>query len=55
MTNYTIRPEQPGDEAVIYDLVERAFAPMPFSDGKEQDLIDALEALRYAPKQAWQH
>ena len=42
MTSYTIRPEQPGDEAAIHDLVKRAFAPMPFSGGNEQDLIDAL-------------
>ena len=42
MTPYTIRPEQPGDEAAIYDLVARAFAPMPFSEGDEQDLVNAL-------------
>jgi putative acetyltransferase len=40
--NWTIRPEAAGDEAAIHDLVERAFAPMPFSDGNEQDLVDAL-------------
>ncbi|MEP2988048.1 MAG: N-acetyltransferase [Parasphingorhabdus sp.] len=34
--------EQVGDEKAIYDLTERAFAPMPFSDGDEQDLINAL-------------
>mgnify|MGYP006192782465 CR=1 FL=1 len=44
MTGWTIRPEQPGDEAAIHDLVARAFAPMPFSDGDEQDLVDALRA-----------
>jgi putative acetyltransferase len=37
-----IRPEQSGDETAIHDLVERAFAPMPFSDGDEQDLVDLL-------------
>lgn len=41
---YSIRPEAPGDYAVIYDLVKRAFAPMPFSDGDEQDLVSALRA-----------
>lgn len=35
-----IRPEEPGDEAAIHDITERAFAPMPFSDGDEKDLID---------------
>ncbi|HEX4848635.1 MAG TPA: N-acetyltransferase [Novosphingobium sp.] len=44
MTGWTIRPEQPGDEAAIHDLVARAFAPMPFSEGDEQDLVDALRA-----------
>lgn len=44
MTGWTIRPEQPGDEPAIHDLVRRAFAPMPFSDGDEQDLVDALRA-----------
>lgn len=38
----TIRPEAPGDEAAIYDLVARAFAPMPFSGGDEQGLVNAL-------------
>jgi putative acetyltransferase len=40
--DFTIRPETPGDEAAIYDLVKRAFAPMPFSGGDEQDLVDLL-------------
>lgn len=39
---YTIRAEQPGDTIAIHDLVRRAFAPMPFSGGDEQDLVDAL-------------
>lgn len=44
MTSWTLRPEQPGDEAAIHDLVSRAFAPMPFADGDEQELVDALRA-----------
>ena len=44
MKTYSIRPEQVGDEAAIHDLVKRAFAPMPFSDGDEQELVDALRA-----------
>jgi putative acetyltransferase len=39
---YSIRPEEPRDYASIYDLTKRAFAPMPFAGGDEQDLIDAL-------------
>ncbi len=42
MTTWTIRAEQPGDEPAIHDLVKRAFAPMPFSEGDEQHLVDAL-------------
>jgi putative acetyltransferase len=42
--DHTIRPEAPGDESTIHDLVKRAFAPMPFSDGDEQDLVDLLRA-----------
>ena len=44
MTDYTIRTEAPGDEAAIHDLIARAFAPMPFADGDEQDLVDRLRA-----------
>lgn len=44
MSNYTIRAEAAGDEASIHDLVEQAFAPMPFSDGDEQELVDRLRA-----------
>jgi putative acetyltransferase len=43
---WTIRPEATGDEAAIHALVERAFAPMPFSDGAEQDLVDRLRDRR---------
>ncbi|WP_114521382.1 N-acetyltransferase [Altererythrobacter sp. ZODW24] len=42
MTAVTIRPEQAGDEPAIYELTKVAFAPMPFSEGDEQDLVDAL-------------
>jgi putative acetyltransferase len=34
-----IRPERAEDHAAIYDVTKRAFAPMPFADGDEQDLI----------------
>jgi putative acetyltransferase len=37
-----IRLEAPCDYAAIYDLTKRAFAPMPFAGGDEQDLIDQL-------------
>ena len=37
-----IRSEQPSDHATIYDITKRAFAPMPFADGDEQDLINKL-------------
>lgn len=40
--DYLIRPEESRDHAAIYDLTKRAFSPMPFSDGKEPDLIGAL-------------
>lgn len=42
MIPITIRPEQDGDEAVIHGLTEAAFRDMPFSDGDEQHLVDAL-------------
>jgi putative acetyltransferase len=38
----SIRPERPGDFAAIRDITQRAFAPMPFADGDEHDLIDKL-------------
>jgi putative acetyltransferase len=37
-----IRFEASGDYATIYDLTKRAFAPMPFAAGDEQDLINQL-------------
>lgn len=39
-----IRPETARDHAAIYDVTKRAFAPMPYSDGDEQDVIDRLRA-----------
>ncbi len=42
MTAVTLRPEAPGDERPIYVLTTAAFLDMPFSDGDEQDLVDAL-------------
>jgi putative acetyltransferase len=39
-----VRPERAGDEAAIFDLTARAFAPMPYSEGDEQHLIDILRA-----------
>lgn len=41
---YTIRPEQPGEEVAIHDLVTRAFDGHPYSDGDEQHVIDRLRA-----------
>ncbi len=40
--NIVIRPEQPADQAAIYDITKRAFAPMDYAGGDEQDLIDRL-------------
>ncbi|WP_226699492.1 GNAT family N-acetyltransferase [Qipengyuania gaetbuli] len=42
MSAITIRPERAGDEAVIHELTEAAFRDMPFSEGDEQELVDAL-------------
>lgn len=42
MSAIAIRPERPGDEATIHRLTEAAFRDMPFSEGDEQHLIDAL-------------
>ncbi len=39
-----IRPETERDHAAIYDVTKRSFAPMPYSDGDEQDVIDRLRA-----------
>lgn len=37
-----IRSERPTDQDEIYALTARAFAPMPFADGDEQELIGKL-------------
>jgi putative acetyltransferase len=37
-----IRPESIEDHHAIYNLTKRAFAPMPFAGGNEQDVINAL-------------
>ena len=42
MTTFTIRPELRGDEKVIHRMTEAAFKDMPFSEGDEQHLVDAL-------------
>ena len=39
-----IRREKPGDENCIYEVTKVAFAPMPFSDGTEQDCVNKLRA-----------
>ena len=39
-----IRKERPGDEARIYEVTAAAFAPVPYSDGNEQDCINKLRA-----------
>jgi putative acetyltransferase len=40
--DFFIRPEAPDDRAAIWDITRRAFAPMPYAGGDEQDLIDRL-------------
>jgi putative acetyltransferase len=40
-SDLVVRPERPGEISAIYDLTRRAFAPMPFSGGDEQDIINA--------------
>jgi putative acetyltransferase len=44
LNTISIRPEQAADHAAIYDITKRAFAPMPYAGGDEQDLIDTLRA-----------
>jgi putative acetyltransferase len=39
-----IRDERTEDQPAIYSLTQRAFAPMSFAAGDEQDLIDVLRA-----------
>lgn len=38
--NFLIRPERPDDYEAICNLTKRAFAPMPYAGGNEQELID---------------
>lgn len=40
----SIRPEAPADAWAIHALTKRAFAPMPYAGGDEQDVIDRLRA-----------
>ncbi len=40
----TIRAERPGDEDIIHELTQAAFAPMPYSSGTEGAIIRALRA-----------
>lgn len=40
----TIRAERPGDEDIIHELTQAAFAPMPYSAGTEGAIIRALRA-----------
>ena len=42
LTNIQIRPEEQRDHGAIYDVTKRAFAPMPYAGGNEQDLINIL-------------
>ena len=42
--DYSMRREAPGDEAAIHALTAAAFADMPFADGDEPELVDALRA-----------
>lgn len=42
MSTLAIRPEREGYEATIHRLTEAAFRDMPFSEGDEQHLVDAL-------------
>ncbi len=40
----TIRAERPGDEDIIHELTQAAFAPMSYSSGTEGAIIRALRA-----------
>ena len=41
-----IRQEGPGDHKVVYDLVEKAFKGAEYTDGNEQNLVEALRRGR---------
>jgi putative acetyltransferase len=45
LNDLIIRPEEPRDFATIHDLTSRAFAPMPFCDGNEQNIIVELRCV----------
>jgi putative acetyltransferase len=42
LSDILIRAERAADHGAIYDITKRAFAPMPYADGDEQELIDKL-------------
>jgi putative acetyltransferase len=42
LSNIIIRPEEESDRIAIHDLTKRAFAPMPYAGGNEQDIVDLL-------------
>jgi putative acetyltransferase len=41
-TDVTIRPEHDRDHGVIGDVIRAAFAGMPYADGDEAELVEAL-------------
>lgn len=41
-TDVTIRPERPGDHAVIGDVITAAFTGRPYADGDEAELVERL-------------
>ena len=43
--NILIRPEEPKDHRAIFEVTQRAFAPMPFAVGDEQNLINVLRDM----------
>lgn len=45
MSAVHIREETPADHAAIHAITARAFAPMPFADGDEADLIGVLRQV----------
>lgn len=40
----TIRPEGPGDDTAISDVIVRAYADVPYSDRTEQVMVDRLRS-----------
>lgn len=38
----TIRPEQPGDEAAIFEVIQQAFASSNHAQGDEQQIVERL-------------